>query len=229
MIGTPSQHCGMSLRPKTWDAWDAYSECFPLMKSVKICRIFFVKKEELRKHYRVPGMGVVTVKRLVCFSNQLRKQSIRVVCFLTSWSTETCFLFFFLVFFKPFFRFSFFSNQLHNSPLELFIASPLDCQIYFDFFVSLYPYMFLSLFSFATYCTNSPSEMFVVKLTDISTESFQVAFTTIMDQMLNKILPDWSYWQDQERLIKTDCYFERMCSNVRKSRVIVWGWMFEED
>ena len=89
-----------------------------------------------------------------------------------------------------FFRFSFFSKQLHNSPLELFIASPLDCQIYFDFFVSLYPYMFLSLFSFATYCTNSPSEMFVVKLTDISTESFQVAFTTIMDQMLNKILPD---------------------------------------
>ena len=73
------------------------------MKSVKTCRIFFVKKEELRKHYRVPGMGVVTAKRLVCFSNQLRKQSIRVVCFLTSWSTETCFLFYFLVFFQTFF------------------------------------------------------------------------------------------------------------------------------
>ena len=144
MIGTPSQHCGMSLRPKTWDAWDAYSECFPLMKSVKICRIFFVKKEELRKHYRVPGMGVVTVKRLVCFSNQLRKQSIRVVYCLTSWLPDI-------------FR--------------------LLC-----IFISLYIcYMFLSLFSFATYCTNSPSEMFVVKLTDISTESFQVAFTTILD------------------------------------------------
>ena len=140
-------------------------------------------------------------------------------------------VFFFFRFFQTFFfRFLVFSNQLHNSPLELFIASPLDCQIYFDFFVYVYPYMFLSLFSFATYFTNSPSEMFVVRLTDISTESLQVAFTTILNQMLNKILLiGWSYWQDQERLIKTDCYFERMCSNVRKSRVIVWGWMFEED
>ena len=122
MIGTPSQHCGMSLRPKTRDAWDwdTYSECSHLMKSGKTCKIFFVKKEELRKHYRVPGMGVVTVKRLVCFSNQLRKQSIRVVCFLTSWSTETCFLFYFLVFFQTFFFvFLFFSNQLHKQSIRV--------------------------------------------------------------------------------------------------------------
>ena len=145
MIGTPSQHCGMSLRPKTWDAWDAYSECFPLMKSVKICRIFFVKKEELRKHYRVPGMGVVTVKRLVCFSNQLRKQSIRVVCFLTSWSTETFFLFF-LVFFKPFFPFLvFFQPTAQQSIRVVYCLTSWLPDIFrlLCIFISLYVFIFI--------------------------------------------------------------------------------------